>query len=325
MHKIQLTDAETIRLHRSLSEIPSPYEDLDEAMLRLYPIFAGLSPEVLRKIRDFGRFPDAPGVMLIEGLPVDAELPPTPNDGLRVPAKPSFVAEGCLLGLSQLLGEPIGYRTEKQGEVIHNVVPVKGGEYTQSNQGSGVFLNFHNDTVYDESGNFNEANPDFLMLNCLRSDASGKALTYYADARDIVNALDPESLATLRKATFLLAAPSSFTREVKKGEKVWSKPLPLISGPEAFPEICMTANGIKPVGPEAEKAYEALLSAIDRVKGTVHLKPGMALLINNRKGVHARSVFEATFGSDDRWLQRTYIRRELWGIRDRRTGGPRVH
>lgn len=318
MITIKLMDEVRDRLGKALTAMPSPYERVDDALLYVYPVFAQLPAPILGQLLDFGRYPDTPGAILLENLPVDGELPATPNNGKRVGAKSGYVAEGCLLGLSQLLGEPIGYRTEKQGEILHNVVPVKGNEYTQSNQGSGVFLNFHNDTVYDESKNFNVSNPDFLMLNCLRSDPDGQAATYYAEARDIVRALDAETLRTIRRPAFLMAAPSTFTRESAGGQVVWSNPLPLLTGPESSPEICMTANGIKPIGEAAEGAYRALLSAIDSVKAEVQLRPGRALLINNRKGVHARSVFRASFAADDRWLQRTYIRRELWSIRGRR-------
>ena len=55
------------------------------------------------------------------------------------------------------------------------------------------------------------------------------------------------------------------------------------------------------------------------------IKP-LALLINNRKGVHARSSFTARYDGEDRWLQRTYVRRSLWSIRYRVTPeNRRVH
>lgn len=49
-------------------------------------------------------------------------------------------------------------------------------------------------------------------------------------------------------------------------------------------------------------------------------------MINNRKGLHARSQFTARYDGRDRWLQRTYVRRDHWSIRYRATSGSRrVH
>ena len=39
----------------------------------------------------------------------------------------------------------------------------------------------------------------------------------------------------------------------------------------------------------------------------VRLEPGTALLINNRKGLHARSQFSARYDGRDRWLQRAFV------------------
>jgi L-asparagine oxygenase len=62
------------------------------------------------------------------------------------------------------------------------------------------------------------------------------------------------------------------------------------------------------------------------VASVVRLKSGQALLINNRKGLHARTRFGAGYDGRDRWLQRTYIRRTLWNIRGRaEAGSRRVH
>lgn len=325
MFTISLPDNEKERIATALNHMPSPYDAIDDALLCVYPVFAQLPTHLLREILNFGRYPESAGVIAIENLPVDSVLPPTPNDGLRAVAKRTYIAEGCLLGISQLLGEPIGYCTEKRGEIIHNVTPVKSGEYTQSNQGSGVFLNYHNDTVYDESGCFNIFNPDFLMLNCLRADVSQQAETYFADARTILAALETVDVAALREPMYELGAPSTYTREMTGGQIVWSKPLPIITGPDDFPEICLTANGVRPVGATAERVLQKLLATCEAVKETVCLTPGRALLINNRKGVHARSIFKASYGPGDRWLQRTYIRHELWNMRNRCTQEGRVH
>lgn len=323
----ELPEEDRAELAAALERFADPSEDIDSALAELYSLFARLPSPMLRAILDFARYADSPGMMLVGNLPVDREVPPTPTDGGPSRLKRSFVSEACLLGLSQLLGEPIGFTTEKQGRVVHDVVPVESGRFTQSNQGSSVFLEFHTDTVYDDSGRFNATNPDFLVLLCVREDHKRQALTYYADARSICAAFDDEDLALLREPLFRMHAPSTYCREFAGGSEVLSDPVPIISGPSHLPEICIAANGVRPLTPDASRAFARLEAACrrDDVAQAIHLMPGEAMLVNNRKGVHARSEFAARFDGTDRWLQRTYVRRSLWEIRHRCTGNGRVY
>ena len=315
--KVALADADRDALGRRLLALPDPSIDIDRSLAELHAAFAGVPVEQLQALLDFGRHVDTAGVMLVANLPVDPELPPTPTDGGPSRDKRTFVAEGVLLGLSQLLGEPVGFTTEKAGRLVHDVVPVKSGAETQTNQSSGVFLNFHNDIVHDEVGRYDVSNPDFLVLHCLRQDASGEAVTYYADARDVRRALPPEALELLTRPLFRLNAPGSYVRDIARGEEVLSRPVPIITGPDHAPEVGVSANGVRALTPQAAEALVELQRACRAVAHQVRLEPGTALLINNRKGLHARSVFAARHDGTDRWLQRTYLRRSLWSIRYR--------
>ena len=324
--EIVLDDDVRDAIAEALEEFPDPTVDVDRSLARLHQVFARLPIDQLCAILDFGRHVDTAGVMLVRNLPTDPDLPATPVDGEPSPDKKTFVAEAVLLGLSQLLGEPIGITTEKRGRLVHDVVPVSAGARTQTNQSSTVFLNFHNDIVYDELGRYDVSNPDFLVLHCLRQDTFREAVTYYADARDVAAYLDPNTLATLRALLFRLNAPGSYVRDVAGGVDVLSSRVPVISGPEDSPEIAVSANGVRGMTPGAERALEELQASCRAVAHEVRLEPGTALLINNRKGLHARSQFVAQHDGFDRWLQRTYLRRSLWNIRYRRAGADRrVH
>lgn len=325
-HQIALSDQVRGWIAASLRPLPDPCEDIDRSLARLHAAFAHLPVDLLQTLLDFGRHVESPGVMLVSNLPTDPTLPPTPVDGEPSPLKESFVAENVLLGLSQLLGEPVGFTTEKKGRLIHDVVPVASGAYTQTNQSSHVFLNFHNDIVHDEVGRYDTANPDFLVLNCLRQDRDAQAVTYYADARDVCRVLSPDVLAVLREPLYRLNAPGSYVRDVAGGAAVLSHPVPIVSGPAHAPEISLSANGVQGVTPRADGALPELQLACRTVAHKVRLEPGAALLINNRKGLHARSGFAAHHDGEDRWLQRTYLRRSLWAIRYRaKEGERRVH
>ncbi|WP_055490389.1 TauD/TfdA family dioxygenase [Streptomyces sp. TP-A0356] len=322
----ELPDSVRDSIGAQLAAEPDPTLNIDRAMARYHQIFAGLPLDLLQQILDFGRHTDTPGVGYVRNLPVDERLPATPSNGGPAPDKPTFVAEGVLLGLSGLLGEPVGFRTEKNGQLIHDVIPVPGGAMTQTNQGSTVFLNFHNDIVHDAIGRYDVSNPDFLVLSCLRADHEGMAATHYADARDIISVLDPRTLELLRSPLFRLNAPGSYIRDVAGGGEVLSDPVAMINGPEGSPEIACSANGVRAMTTAAQAALDRLQAACREVAHQVFLRPGEALLINNRKGLHARTPFTARYDGADRWLQRTYVRRSQWTIRYRQTAEDRrVH
>jgi L-asparagine oxygenase len=324
--EVVLADDVREAIGSELRSFPNPVTEIDRSLARLRVIFSRLPIDQLQALLDFGRHVDTPGVALVRNLPVDPALPETPIDGGPSRDKETFVAESVLLGLSQLLGEPVGFTTEKNGRLVHDVVPVSAGARSQTNQSSHVFLNFHNDIVHDARGRYDVSNPDFLVLNCVRQDGNKEAVTYYADGRDISAALAPEVLEILRRPLFRLNAPGSYVRDVAKGVDVLSDPVPVISGPADSPEVAISANGVVGETVEAEQALEDLQRVCREVAHQVKLEAGTALLINNRKGLHARSQFFARHNGRDRWLQRTYIRRSLWTIRYRGVEGDRrVH
>lgn len=324
---LELSDDTRDALRNRLMTLTDPALNMDATLLTLYRASAELPDDVLGPIRDFGRYPDAPATMLVRNLPVDPSLPATPTDGKPSRDKTTFVSEGVLMALTQLIGEPAGYTTEKEGQLIHDIIAVESGQRSQTNQSSAVFLNFHNDITYDDSGYYNRTNPDFLLLVCLRESPDGRGRTAYADARVATRKLDHTVVEVLRRPAFQMNAPGTYCREHANGAEVWSKPVPVISGPAETPEIAASANGVKPLTDEAKAAWHALHETCQRddVAFRTLLKPGDALLINNRKGLHAREPFEARFTGSDRWLQRTYVRRSLWDLRHRSTRERRVH
>jgi len=312
--EIVLADEIRDALGSALVPFPDPAGDIDRSLIQLHVVFSRLPFGQLQQLLDFGRHSDTPGVMAVRNLPTDPHLPPTPVDGGPNLQKQTFVAEAVLLGLSQLLGEPVGFNTEKDGRLIHDVVPVSGGAASQANQGSPVFLDFHNDIACDEIGPYDVSNPDFLVLNCLRQDVGAEAVTYYADARDIMRTLSPQTVRTLSEPLFRLNAPGSSVRDVANGVDVLSAPTQVISRPPDSPEIVISANGMQGLTTEAGRALYDLQLACQGVAHQVKLEPGSALLINNRKGLHTRSQFPARHDGQDRWLQLTYVRRTLWSI-----------
>jgi len=329
MDTIALPASEKARLHDALVQLNSPYDDLDEFLLFIYPVFAGLPRDLLRRLFLFRDDPEEYGALLLENFPIDDELPPTPSDGRPAKNKKSFVSEACILGIAQILGQPFGYRDEKEGEVIHALCPVRREACATSSESSQVDLGFHTDFNFDKDNPelpYNVGNPDFVTLICIRSDRKGEACTLYADARDIYQRLTVAERSTLRMPLFQFAASYSFTGKCG-AERIWSVPSPVIKGPDKYPEVSIDLLcGIRALDSEAEAVLDKVreLCKSSHLASRIYLKPGDILLMDNRKGAHARTAFAANFDGYDRWLERVYVRRSLWEIRKQSNKALRV-
>jgi L-asparagine oxygenase len=313
-------------LGEALVAMPDPQQSPDDALLTLYPLFAQLPKTLMRGLLDFAHKPTSPGALIVRGLPTDPDLPPTQSDGEVNRLKRTFVSENSVLGISQVLGEPVAYQSAKQGRLVHDIVPVPGRETTLSNQGSLQRLDFHNDISYDPGGIYHRTNPDFLILLGLRVDPDRSGYTFLAEACVLTARLSQADVALLRQPLFRMNAPERHCLETARGAAVLSDVVPVFSGPHDTPEISIASNGVHALTSSARAALERLRAACSRrdVGTGVLLEPGDALLINNRKTVHARAAFRARYDGTDRWLQRTQIRRSLWDSRQLAVDGCRV-
>ena len=300
--KVTTVSAESrARLSNALQNLPSPYSDYERHCGASYmAIRSQLSPSLIADICNFHSFFLAPGALLITGLPLDPILPQTPKLGGRSTEKQSFVSEGCLTGIAKLIGEPFAYASEKNGEMIHNICPVKNSETIQSNESSMVDLDLHVENAYFDH------RPDYLALCCLRQDHKGEALTSFVDIRSVVLRMNHADTLELQKPAFVVPSPPSH-HSAMGGEK-WSSPRPLFNTFEE-PNFLCHLPGMKALDPQTQKALDNFEKAAKRqdVMHSVALQPGNILLLNNRKVAHSRSVFQPRYDGKDRWLQRVYI------------------
>jgi L-asparagine oxygenase len=278
----------------------------------------GLLPaEVLCTMLQFRSSPTAPGVLLLHGMPVDVDLPPTPTSEKAV-RKDTCVSEASILLVALLLGEPVGYADEKDGMLVQNVFPIEAERQSPSNESSEIDLGFHTELAYSRRTPdrlLHLISPDFLLLLGLRAAPRADAVTRLVEARDICAALSERAGATLRQPLFQLRAPYSFTRGM--AERPWSGPVPLLHGSEAAPTLAFDlACGVRALTSEATDALNELRQVVAQpeLQLSVRLAAGDLLVVHNRKCAHARSQFRAAFDGSDRWLQRVYVRRGLDGV-----------
>lgn len=318
MLHIDLPQDATTSLHRMFAGLPS---SMDTPRLLAHMVQAGavLPMDAVQRLLEFRASAYAPAAMLITGLPVDRDLPPTPTDGQPVTGKPGQVSECAILSIAVLLGEPVAYRAEKDGTLVQNVYPTPEQKDSPSNESSAAPLGFHTELTFSRSATdrpLHEASPDFVLLLGLRCPADRLASTAVVDARQVCARLDERHRGVLRTPQFQLRAPYSFTRD-GDGSRPWSPPVALLRGPDDAPSLAFDlACGVRALSGDAEVALKALTEVCDDpdLIEQVQLRRGDLLAINNTRCAHSRSSFPARFDGQDRWLQRVYVRRSIWPL-----------
>jgi L-asparagine oxygenase len=313
--RLALDDKTSRALGKELERLGSPYKDLRGTQLSAFQaVVAKLPQGLLQHLAAMRSEPGLPGALVVQNLPFDKWLPRTPTDGKTSWEKRTFASEGVLLGVASILGQPFSFLSEKDGVIIHSISPVPGHEEVAANDSSRSDFKAHIECAYFLF------RPDFLLLFCLRPDPEHKAGTLVADIRTALQYLSPFDHAMLREPLFQIQAPLSFANGL--GGQPWSMPRPVLTGPEASPEVCLNLNGMRAVTPGSQKSLDLLRELLEspNVVDSVVLEAGDLLVVDNRKSVHGRTPFTARYDGFDRWLQRMYVKVDVWPGRDDRGG-----
>jgi L-asparagine oxygenase len=317
LFQVALSPDESGKLRRSLEELKLADGSLVSVLAALIQASCHLPPSVLTGLLRFRAGVDTPGTMLIRGLPVEVDLPPTPTADTGGPAA-GALSERVVLLVAGLLGEPVAYRAEKNGILVQDLFPVREFESEPANEGSATTLDFHTELTFSRLAPerpLHVTSPDFVLLLGLRCPADRAATTVTVQATDVCARLGESQLRVLREPQYQLRAPHSFTRD--GGGRPWSPPVPLLRGSSEAPWLAFdSACGVRALSPEAEGALDALRAACEdpSIQTGVQLGEGEMLIIDNNRCAHSRSPFPARFDGEDRWLRRTYVRRSIWDL-----------
>ncbi|MEV8067279.1 TauD/TfdA family dioxygenase [Streptomyces sp. NPDC085995] len=265
-----------------------------------------------RSLADFGRDPGPAGALLIRGLPVDEELiGPTPMAGGSV-QREATVPAAVLMLLTHALGEPISFRPEKSGAMVHDVIPVPGSEEFQGNEGSAL-LTFHNENA------FHPHRPDFVLLLCVRADHDRVAGLRTASIRQVHHLLGDAHREALFRPEFSTAPPPSFALPATH-----SQPHPVLSGAREDPDLLIDFAATEPLTERAAQAMRELQRLFAAHALTHRLLPGDLAIVDNRVTVHGRTGFVPRYDGRDRWLHRTFATQNLRRSRVHRAGDGHV-
>src|SRR5437868_3380204 len=167
MNQLTLTDSEVKMIGRQLADIMSRYTSVEDPdFLNSSAVIAHEIPTRVRKfLNDFKQLEPPSGICLISGYPVfDAGIGRTPTHWKHRPEpSPMLEMELLFVLMASLLGDVIGWATQQDGYLIHDVLPIKEDEYSQIGTGSQQLIWWHNEDA------FHPYRGDYVGLMCLRN------------------------------------------------------------------------------------------------------------------------------------------------------------
>lgn len=333
MFRIDLSNEEVATIKTLTGELASRYSSVeDEAFLRDAVLHAHELPKRLRKsLNDFKLLEPPAGICMISGYPISgAAIGPTPlHWESRSEVSPALEEEMLLALCGFLLGELIGWVTQQNGYMVHEVLPIKEFEDFQVNFSSKQYITWHTEDA------FHPYRGDYLGLMCLRN--SDKVATTYASIGMVE--LDSEVVEVLFEPHFMIHPDESHSERHKprldRGRvgstmsesayevinRIHGRPekVPVLFGDRAAPYLRLDPYVMDPPDNDrAMAAFSKFTEAIDSKLSEVVLEAGDILFIDNYRVVHGRRPFQARYDGTDRWLKRINVARDLRKSRDAR-------
>ncbi|WP_115825552.1 TauD/TfdA family dioxygenase [Xenorhabdus cabanillasii] len=228
------------------------------------------------------------GYVQFSNIPIDKAIPSVPTDG-TVSKEKGIISELSILGVSNALGfNPFSYKEEKDGALVHEIVPVKSKENVPSNNGT-VEFDYHTDAAYLNR----YIRPHTLSLVCLTDKY--KTGTRLASLSEALEKISKDEIDILMSKLYIHTAPATFNVNF---EKTKTSVLDRIDG---IYEMKVAFHNTTGINEKAQKALSSLHDAIDSVVFTHEWQPGNLIIFNNLRCVHGRGEVKG-----ERWLQRCY-------------------
>ena len=334
MPRITMTDDEVARTRALLGELADRYASAEaEEFLNEADVIAHELPRRIRKeLRSFRLFEPESALLIVSGWPVDeARIGPTPAHWKEhAPENDTRREEMLLVLFSALLGDPIGWSTQQDGRVVHDLLPIRGHEHEQVGTGSEELITWH---VEDA---FHPYRGDYLGMLCLRNP--DRVPTTFAPISKVP--LTPDQRAVLSSPHFVIRPDNSHLpknrgnvngrtpaeqmlveKAYRKIEQLCASPerIPVFFGDPAAPYVRMDPYFMDPPeDPVARATFDELTRKVDAVLEDCVLEPGDVVFIDNYQAVHGRKPFKARYDGRDRWLKRINVVRDLRKSREAR-------
>jgi Fe(II)/alpha-ketoglutarate-dependent arginine beta-hydroxylase len=334
MNQFSLSDEEVVSVKSLLAEVSSQYTSVDEMdFLLSAPLIAHELPRRVRAfLNHFKHAEPAPGACVVSTHIVDDRkigLTPT-HWKARPQVSPTLEEEILFVLFSSLLGEVIGWATQQDGFIVHDVLPIKEDENEQISTGSQQTIWWHNEDA------FHPYRGDYVALMCLRNPEN--VPTTLASVHEVK--LSPHQTKILFEPRFVIRPDESHAEKnradshqphgdgdglietayehIRRMQQVPQK-LAVLYGDPKCPYIRIDPYFMdRPTDDDAQAALNALIRQIDNCLVEVVLQPGDYLFVDNYRAVHGRKPFRARYDGTDRWLKRVNITRDLRKSRNAR-------
>lgn len=327
MNRLTLSDAEITSIKQLVSGLTSQYDSVEAPpFLKDISVYAHELPRRVRVfLNDFKLLEPRPGICVVSGYPVDDErIGPTPKHWANRGSPSATLEEEMVLVLfGSLLGEALGWATQQNGYIVHDVLPIEGNEQLQLGTGSQQPLWWHNEDA------FHNLRGDYLGLLCLRNPdhvcttfASVDMLELSEEQTQILSEdrfyIRPDESHSIQNRTSWESRNGDGERlqsAYKKLEEMNSQPaeLAVLFGDLRSPYIRIDPYfmNTRPDDVYAERALSSVINQIDERLADIVLEPGDFLFIDNYRAVHGRKPFVARYDGKDRWLKRINVTRDL--------------
>lgn len=315
---VSLTPTDQRTLTQSCRKL-SPYDivtQVEEFVLEAQLAAATLSTELRRALLSFRRFGDPSGGLLIRGVPIGV-VPPTPEraDAAVSTTLDAAATMSVLLGC---LGDQYGFRPELGGNIVQDLLPVRGFETEQISLGSLADLNSHVEMA------FSPFRSDYVALLCVRQDHERRAGTTLSSIDSMIPLLDATTVQTLREQRFRTRVDTSFLIGDNLTDDVWIEPIRVLEGAPARPQLRVDFAETEATDAAAWRALEALRRAAVAAQLVVRLRAGDLLIVDNHRASHGRTPFVPRYDGRDRWLLRSFVTKDLARSGDVRPGDGRI-
>lgn len=333
LYRVEVTDdilSDTQRLIRDIESRHSTIEDRD--FLEMASTYTQELPRALRRALNEFRLAEPAGLCLVSGWPVDDErIGPTPEHWEAKPVPPPTLDEEIFFFLcSSLLGDAIGWSTQQDGYIMHDILPIRGHETEQLGSSSETTLTWHTEDA------FHPYRADYVALMCMRNPDDVE--TTVASIDEV--RLDDETRRVLFEPRFTIRPDESHLeknrsyapkhdeitdellgRAYERINRMNEQPedVAVLFGDPNSPYVRLDPYFMDPPSdPESRRALGTLTGAIDQAITGIALQPGDICFIDNFKMVHGRSPFRARYDGRDRWLKRLNVVRDMRKSRDSR-------
>lgn len=294
-------------------ETSDPYKDWNLYKVIAKEALEKVLPEDLKQIILHMRSSNEPTALIVHNMPIDTNIPETPQNGIRPPiaGQPGgkgYVSESLLFGLCSILNATPDFdENEKDGTYINQIIPKNDEESKKvaSSAGSEIPFYAHTENVYTRTP------LKFFSLLCLRGDP--KVFTSMIFLDDILEYIKQDKredvIEEMKKPQFLMKSGPSFGNKAKRIEL-----LPILDEINGERIYRFNANvdrveGINNTAKEVVAYLTKILKSeefLAKNKVSINLKKGDLLLFNNWEVMHARDSFIID-KENWRWLQRCYF------------------